>query len=181
MFNNNLIGVFNRNKVNKADRPAIRPEMAPLDWLLEAAAVLGMMVMAGYVIYWFPRLPENIPSHFNGSGTPDEFSSKASFWMLPGISVFIYILLSLIVLIPHQFNYTIKITPGNALRQYTMAIRLIRYLKAAIIWLFFYITTVTAGVVAGADSGLGLWFLPLCVGGVMIPIIIYMIMAFRNR
>jgi uncharacterized membrane protein len=181
IFNNNLIGIFNRKKASKADRPAIKPDMAPLDWLLEASALLGMMVMAGYVIYYFPQLPETIPSHFNGSGVPDDYSSKDSFWILPGIGVFIYILQSLIVQVPQQFNFPIKITPANALRQYTMAIRLIRYLKAAILWLFLYITHATVRVAAGLDSGLGPWFLPVVLGGILLPVMIYMILAFRSR
>jgi uncharacterized membrane protein len=181
IFNGNYIGIFRRNRVNKSDRPVLKPEMAAADWLLEAAALLGLMILAGYVIYYFPRLPGTIPSHFNGAGQPDGFSAKASFWMLPGVAVFIYILLSLIVLVPHQFNYSIKITPANALKQYSMAIRLIRYLKAAVIWLFFYITYATVRVVEGKDSGMGLWFLPITLGGILIPLILYFIAAFRNR
>ena len=181
IFNNNMIGFFNRNRVNKADRPSIRPEMAPLDWLLEAMALLGLLIFIGYVIYQFPKLPETIPSHFSGNGTADDYSAKFSFWTLPGVAVFVYILLSLIVLVPHQFNYTVKITPANALRQYTMAIRLIRYLKGAVILIFFYISYATVRVVAGEDSGLGLWFLPIIFGGTILPLIIYFIVAFRNR
>jgi uncharacterized membrane protein len=155
--------------------------MAPIDWLLEAMAILGLMILLGFVIYQYPRLPGTIPSHFNWAGLPDEYSSKSSFWLLPGIGVFIYILLSLIVLIPHQFNYSVRITPANALKQYAMAIRLIRYLKGAIIWLFFYISYATIRVVTKEDSGLGLWFLPVVLGGILIPVIIYLILAFRNR
>jgi len=181
MFNNNFIGVFNRKRTDKANRPMVRPEMMPIDWLFEAIALVGLMILLGFVIYYYPRLPETIPSHFNAAGTPDEYASKASFWMLPGVEIFIYVLLSLIVLVPHQFNFTVKITQENALRQYTFAIRLIRYLKAAITWIFFYITLATTRVVAHKDSGLGLWFLPAIFGGILLPLIIYFIVANRNR
>jgi uncharacterized membrane protein len=181
MFNNNVIGVFNRKRVNKADRPVVRPEMVPLDWLLEALALLGILFFLGFVIYQYPRLPDSIPSHFNGAGKPDDYSGKSSMLFLAGIGIFIYILLSLIALVPHQFNYTIKITPANALKQYTVAIRLIRYLKVAIICLFFYIGYATVRVVGNEDSGLGLWFTPIALGGIFIPVIIYVIVAARNR
>lgn len=180
MINTNYSGFFKLNRFNKSDRPVVRPEMTPADWLLEAAALLGLMVLLGYVIYQFPKLPQTIPSHFTASGSPDEFSSRSSFWMLPGIGVFVYILLSLIVLVPHQFNYLVTITPANALRQYTLAIRLIRYLKAAVIWIFFLISNATVRFVEKEGSGPGSWFLPVILGGIFVPMIIYFI-ASRNR
>jgi uncharacterized membrane protein len=180
-FNNNVTGIFDRNRGNKALRPSARPEIAPSDWLLEALALLGLMTLIGFAIYHYPRLPETIPSHFNASGIPDDYSSKTSFLMLSVIGLFIYILMSLIALIPHQFNFSVKITPANALKQYTFAIRLVRYLKAAIIWLFFYISYATVRVVAKTDSGLGLWFLPVVLAGIFLPVIIYLIVAFKYR
>lgn len=169
------------NRMREPDRPMVRPEIAPIDWILEAAALLGLMIFWGYVIYHFSGLPETIPSHFNVSGTPDDYASKSTFWVLPGVAMFIYILLSLIALIPYQFNYTVKITPANALIQYALAIRLIRYLKAAIIWIFFYIACATVRVVSTNEPGLTLWFIPIVVGGVFLPVIIYFIVAFRKR
>jgi uncharacterized membrane protein len=174
---NNYSGFFKRTRVNKADRPLVKPEMMPIDWLLETAALLGILISLGFVIYQYPRLPEIIPSHFNGAGIPDDYASKSSIWLLTGIAVFIYALLSLIVLIPHQFNYTVKITPENALRQYSLAMRLVRYLKVAIVWLFFYIGYATVRVVAKLDPGLGKWFLPVVFAGILVPVVIYLILA----
>ena len=182
IFNSNLIGLFSGNRrASKENRPVVRPEMGPVDWVLEAVAIIGLMVLLGYVIYQYPRLPETIPSHFDGTGAPDEYSSKSSFLFLPGIDIFIFIFLSLIVLVPHRFNFTVKITPENALRQYAIACRLIRYLKGAVIWIFFYISYATVRVVAKQDAGLGLWFIPVILGFVIIPLIIYQVVASRHR
>lgn len=181
MIRTNTPGLFNRTRASKADRPFVKPEMAPTDWLMEAAAMLGLLFTIGLVVYHYPRLPDTVPSHFNGAGLPDDYAPKSSFLILPGIDLFVYILLTLIVLIPHQFNYAVKITPGNALKQYTMALNLIRYLKAAIIWLFFYISYATIRVAAREDSGLGVWFVPIILCATFIPLIIYLVMSFRNR
>ena len=172
---------LNGRRNSKLNRPLVKPEMAPVDWLLEALALLGLMFLTGYVIYHFGRLPDVIPSHFNGAGEADDYSQKSSIWALPAIGMFIYILLTVITRIPHQFNYTITITPANALKQYTFALRLIRYLKAAILWLFFYISFATVKVVAKEDSGLGVWFMAVTLAGIFIPIIIYVVMASRHR
>ncbi|MCX6303709.1 MAG: DUF1648 domain-containing protein [Bacteroidetes bacterium] len=181
IFNSNTIGALKRTRTDKSGRPAARPEMAPADWLLEALALIGLMVLAGFAIYQYPGLPEMIPSHFNSTGTPDDYAAKDTFWLLPGISLFIYILLSLISRIPQQFNYAVKITPENALKQYAMAIRLIRYLKAALIWMFFFITRATAQVTANDASGTGMFFIPVMLGGIFIPLIIYLVNSHRHR
>jgi hypothetical protein len=62
-----------------------------------------------------------------------------------------------------------------------MAIRLIRYMKAAIIWMFFYISMATVRVALTNGAGLTLWFLPVVLAGIFLPVIIYFIMAYRNR
>jgi uncharacterized membrane protein len=181
MFNNSMIGFIRRKRDNKSDRPAIQPEMAPVDWLIEATALLALMSFLGYVIYQYPRLPETIASHFNGAGLPDEYSSKDSIWFLPGIATFVYILLSLMALVPQQFNYAVKITPANAMKQYTMALRLVRYLKTAIVCLFFYISFTTIRVAANEAAGLGLWFIPIFLAWIFIPLIIYLYHSFRHN
>jgi uncharacterized membrane protein len=168
-------------RVDKSGRPRVRPEMTPADWLLEALAFLGLLVFAGYVIYHYRRLPDIIPSHFNAAGMPDDYSGKATILGLPGSALFVYLLLTLIALVPHQFNFSVKITPENALKQYTMAIRLIRFLKLTIILVFFYITTDIVRESDGNGSGLGLWFLPVSLGFIFIPLIFYLIRARRNR
>jgi len=174
--------IFNRRKRELvAGRPVARPGLFPIDWLLEAIALVGLLSFAGFLIYHFPRLPETVPTHFNVSGAPDGYSSKTSFLMLPAMALFIYILLGLIVFVPQQFNYSVKITPANALKQYTFAIRLVRYLKAVIVWIFFYITYATVRVVAKTDQSLGLWFLPVVLAGIFVPLIIYLIVSFKHR
>jgi len=155
--------------------------MTPADWLLEGMAIIGLLAFAGYVIYQYRRLPAVIPSHFNAAGMPDDYSGKSTILALPGSALFVYLLLTLIAMVPHQFNFSVKITPENALKQYTMAIRLIRFLKLAIILIFFYITVAIAGQASGSGAGLGQWFMPVSLGAVFIPLIYYLVYARRYR
>ncbi|MCK9423659.1 MAG: DUF1648 domain-containing protein [Bacteroidales bacterium] len=171
--------LFRKNRP-EADRPVIRPEMAPADWLLETLALIGILSFVGVVVYYFPRLPEIIPSHFNGIGNPDGYESKMSIWALTGVALFIYTLLTIINLFPFKFNFPVKITPGNALRHYTMAMRLIRYLKVILIWIFFYNGLVIIRISQKSASGLGFWSLPIFLGLVFVPVIIYFIFARKS-
>jgi uncharacterized membrane protein len=173
-------GFLKRNS-DKSYRPVIRPDMTPADWLMEVLAMAGLLVIFGYTLYQYAHLPETIPSHFDAAGKVDDYANRGSVWVLPGLSLFIYFLLTFIILIPHQFNYMVRITPQNALRQYTLALRLIRYLKAFIIWLFFFITMGIVMSAAGKSSGLGLWFLPITLGMIFIPMIIYFIASAMHK
>ena len=177
IINRGNFGFFRRNRFIEPDRPVLSPEMGPIDRLLEAMALSGLMFFLGYAIYSFPHLPETIPTHFNGSGQADESGGKAEFLILPGVAVFVYILLTLINLIPHRFNFTVKITKENAMRQYIMATRMVRTLKTALILGFFYLSHATIQVAKGAASGLGIWFVPVFLGIILGPLIIYFIMA----
>jgi len=172
-------GLFRRTR--ELNRPVIRPEMTPVDWLLEALALVGLGVLLGYVAYHYPKLPASIPTHFNAAGVADEYGAKVSILFLPVIALFLYVLLTLINLVPHTFNYPGKITPENAMRQYTLAMRLVRYLKTILVLLFFYISYSTTQVVINEASGLGLWFLPVFLGFLFIPIIVYMVMALSKK
>jgi uncharacterized membrane protein len=171
---------FKVNKSTKENRPLLKPEWVPLDWIIEVFAILGLLTLYGTGIFFFPKLPEIIPTHFNGSGQPDGFGSKFYFWILPGLGLFVYALLTLINLIPHQFNYLVKITPENALKQYTMGTRFIRYLKMVIIWMFFYINLSIIQSINQEPARLGLWFMPVFMAFIFIPMIVYFILSYKK-
>ena len=179
IFNIVNFGFFRRNR-KEPDRPVERPVLGPVDWLLEAIALSGLMFILGYTMYNFPHLPETIPTHFTGSGHANEYGGKDSFLILPGVALFIYVLMTLINLVPHKFNFTVKITPANALRQYAMATRMVRTLKVILIWVFWYISYSTIQVAKGTIPGLGLWFVPVLLGLTFVPIVIYFIMAAKK-
>jgi uncharacterized membrane protein len=169
------------NKKDKFEnRPKIRPEMEPVDWLLEVLAIAGLAVLFGYTIYWYQNLPEIIPTHFSAGGKIDGYGNRQTIFLLPGIGVFVYALLTLVALVPHTFNFPGKITPQNALRQYRLAIRLLRYLKVAIMLMFFVIIMLIVGSAKDMKVGKAIILLPFTFAMVFIPIIIYMVAATRK-
>lgn len=172
---------FSSTTFDKENRPVIRPEMAPVDWLLEGFALTGLLVMIAFAANQFSHLPESIPSHFNAAGKPDDYSSRDSLWFLPLIALFLFGLMTYVSRIPHKFNYPIPISPQNAARQYAMAVRLIRTLKAVIMWLFATITIFTVRTALGSSTGLGLWFMPVFLTMVFGPLITYLVLAFRKK
>lgn len=166
---------------NKQERPRIRPEMGPVDWILELLSITLLISYFAYLIYEYPKLPASIPSHFNALGEADDFSNRGTVWALPAIGLFTYALLTIIAWFPHTFNFSVKITPQNALRQYTLALRMIRFLKMIISGLFLTISLGIVRVALGKSTGLGFWFMPVFLILVFVPIIIYFVAASRKN
>lgn len=171
------IPLFNPAGKKNEDRPKIRPEMAPADWLMELLALAGLALLAGYAVYWYRFLPDTIPTHFSAGGKVDGYGSKGSLFMLPAIGLFIYALLTLVSLVPHTFNFPGKITPQNALRQYRLAIRLIRVLKIVLVFLFFFIVMMIVRSAMNARLDQTIFLLPVMLGLTFIPIVVYMVLA----
>lgn len=181
LLKNSKLTFLGPTRFDKENRPVIRPEITPADWVLEGLALTGLLLMIAFAANRYPHLPASIPSHFNAAGQADDYSSRGTLWFLPTLSLFLYGLLTFIARIPHTFNYPLKITPQNAAHQYTMAVRLIRTLKVVIMWLFATITIFTVRTAMGTSSGLGLWFMPVFLAMVFGPLITYLVFAFRKR
>ncbi len=173
--------LFRKKHDLKLNRPVFKFEMGPADWILEILAIAGLLCFLGFMIYHYANLPDTIPTHFNSEGIPDSYGAKVTMWLLPAVAVVIYSILSLISRIPEKLNYPVKITQANARNQYLLGLRLIRYLKFVIILMLFYIGYESVMISLHYSNKLGTWFLPVFISVIFIPIIIYFILALRNR
>ncbi|MFM7765447.1 MAG: DUF1648 domain-containing protein, partial [Sphingomonadales bacterium] len=127
------------------------------------------------------NLPDTIPTHYNGAGQADGFGGKGYILTLPLIATVLFIGLTILNKFPHIFNYPTNITQDNALRQYTNATRLIRYLKFIIAVIFGLIAFKTIQNANGQADGLGIWFLPLTLGLIFIPLTYYIIKTLKTK
>jgi uncharacterized membrane protein len=151
-------------------RPKIQPQLSKFDKTLELISVVVLITMIGLSIYAFFTLPDIIPTHFNGSGKPDDYGGKATILILPLVTSIIYFGLSKLNQYPHMFNYATIITEANAAYQYQLATRLIRIMKLALLLIFTVIILMTYLTAINVLEGLGFWFLPFAVGLIIIPL-----------
>lgn len=170
-------------KRNKAElnRPVIKLELGPADLILEILAIISLLAFLGFTLYYYSRLPDTIPTHFDTAGNPDGYSGKDTFWAIPAVAFVFYTILTLFNRVPEKFNFPVKITPANVYRQYLLAVRLIRYLKLTLVLMFFFITFKTVMVAVGKSGGLGIWFMPVFIGIIVGPLILYFILAQQSR
>ena len=165
--------------MNKRPRIYIKPNLT--DRVLE---IIGWFFIFGIwtlTLTNYFELPEIIPIHYNGIGEADGFGNKSNIFLLPIISSILYIGLSILNKNPHVFNYLSEITEKNAVHQYTNATRMIRVLKLVIVFIFGFIVFRTIQYVNGDADGLGIWFLPLTMAFIFIPMIYFLINANKKK
>lgn len=165
---------------NKEDRPILNIELTLTDKLLEIFGWLILISLWMMTLLIFSKFPDIIPIHYNFEGQPDNYGNKATIFLFPILSTLLFVGMTILNKFPHIFNYPIKITHQNAERQYTIATRLIRYLKFIIVVSFAIIAFMTSQTANGRISGLGIWFLPLFIGLIYIPMIFAIVKLFKT-
>jgi uncharacterized membrane protein len=160
----------------------VKPRRTPADWLIEVIAAAAVIVVLVLPAYYWTSLPERVPSQFGASGQPSEWSARGFVWFLPAMTVVMYLVLTLVSLIPPRYyNYPWRITEENAPRQHRIVRRFLYVLKAELVWLFAYLTWQTIRVALGQADGLGSAFLPVTLTVVFGTIVCYFVRAASAR
>ena len=159
----------------ETERPKITLVPSTADKMVELLGWLILLALWGWTFTHFSDLPDTIPTHFNAAGEADGFGSKASIIGLPFIATLLFIGLTVLNRYPHIFNYPTAITQDNASRLYTLATRMLRYLKLVLVVVFGGIELMTIQHATGKGAGLGVWFLPLTLVLIFLPLIYFVV------
>ncbi len=165
----------------ETERPKINLIPSTSDKIVEVLGWIILLVLWGWTITHYSSLPGTIPTHFNATGQADGFGSKATILSLPVIASLLFIGLTVLNRYPHSFNYPTAITQDNALRLYTLATRMLRYLKLVLVLVFGGIEFMTIQHATGKAAGLGAWFLPLTLVLVFLPLVYFVINSFKSN
>ncbi len=152
-----------------------------LERYLDYAAIGLIAVLLLYTVKNFISAPATIPMHFDISGEVDSWGSRWTLWILPIVAVGVFFLLALVEKFPQHMNYPVKITEENAQRQFVLARSFIRTLRVAMAILFLFIQRMIVQAALHISTGPTLPIMSLILGIVFIPIIIYMVLAFRLK
>ncbi|MCM4159143.1 DUF1648 domain-containing protein [Antarcticibacterium flavum] len=164
-----------------SDLPKIKLQLTTFDKSIEFISWIGMALIWILTFSNYSTLPEIIPVHYNGAGEADRFGNKTQILILPIVSTVLFMGLTYLNRFPHIFNYPTELTKENALHQYNNATRMIRFLKLAIIIIFGLIVFKTIQNAHGNVEGLGIWFLPLTIGLILIPMIYYILKSIEQK
>jgi uncharacterized membrane protein len=164
-----------------SDIPKLKVSRKKVDWIMEVAAFIFLIILFALPIYFHNKIPEIIPTHYNISGVPDDYGSAGTLWLLPITGLVIYIVITVLESYPYIYNYPVKITPQNAYRQYTMATRLMRFLKTVVLIMFSFLTYQTIEVALGNKYGMGKILLPVFLIAVFGILIVYLVKSRNTR
>ena len=114
--------------------------------ILEILSLL--FLLASLVIFFlnWQNLPDRVPVHYDINGTPNRIGSRMELLLIPGMGILIYLLNSLLRIIPCRlWNTPCKITDANRIFVYsaTFSMSQIIKLEIMIFWLLisFYSST----------------------------------------
>jgi uncharacterized membrane protein len=150
-------------------RPEIYIQKKSIDIFFEMVALLTIIFMWAFCLYHYKSLPEIIPTHYGANGIADDYGSKKTLFLIPGIVTIIVVGMRWLNRYPHKFNYMTAITADNAERQYRMATRLIRYIQFIISVLFSYIVVKTVEDSYVEQSKLDIWFVFILEAAIFVP------------
>mgnify|MGYP006362724823 FL=1 len=162
------------------ERPKITLELTIIDKTFEILGWISILAIWVLTISNYRNLPDTIPIHYNVAGQADGFGGKGNILVLSLVATILFVGLTILNKFPHFFNYSTTITKINALQQYTNATRMVRYLKFIFVVIFGLISLQTIRNVNEQTSGLGVWFVPLTLGLIFIPLTYFVIKSFKT-
>jgi uncharacterized membrane protein len=163
------------------ERPKMNMPFTPTQKMLFAGAIMFMLLHIILVTFYFPSLPERMPSHFGVSGKPDAWAGKAIILLILILSIVISSVMLVVSFFPRTYNYVVRITPGNAERQYSLGRTLLLFLAFEISLFLSYATWKTIQVAIGQAAGLGVWALPVFLAAIFVPLITYFRLSYKAR
>ncbi|HEY9731344.1 MAG TPA: DUF1648 domain-containing protein [Drouetiella sp.] len=128
--------------------------------------------------YW-SVLPEQVVVHFDIFGAPDHYGPKSTLLMLCGMSVFNFLLMSILSYFPHTFNYLRPITESNAAHQYLLARKFIFVMNLEVTGIMFFAIWSCIQVTIGAAKSLDMVSMLTLLVAILISSAVYTFRASR--
>ena len=88
------------------------------NWIADALCLAAIIATFAFVIIRWPSIPDKIPTHYDFSGNVNGYSGKGTLWIMPGMALFLFILITVIEFFPQSWNTGVKITRRNAAQVY---------------------------------------------------------------
>ena len=128
----------------------------------------------GVVLFWFyyltvhwDALPDRVPSGFDWRVRRGEVHRSSFLWILPAVSLAVYVVMTVASRFPHRGNFPVQVTGSNAPRLYAMARWLLNVIKLQVIAPMGYIEWKMVQTARDNAAGLNQWVFVVLVAAVM--------------
>jgi uncharacterized membrane protein len=129
--------------------------MGAMRKLLEMVSLAGLAVMAWITYRAFngpEPLPERIPIHFDAAGNANGWGPPSALIMLPVVAAGIYLLITVISLLPTGIKSAVKLTAESRAEIQALTRRMLAWMKAELVGLFLCLQWfILAGIKDGSN------------------------------
>jgi uncharacterized membrane protein len=156
------------------------PSFTVLLILIEVACLAGIVYMFRLIAGNMATLPARVPMHFGLNGVPDAWHGKAMLWLLPGLVLFLYLLLTgsavTIPLNPQGYHGLARpLTPELLGPLNRASVLMVELLKAEIIGMFLFLTGKIMTIARGDAKQLSPWFGLIMIVGMLATVGLFML------
>ena len=145
----------------------------------ELIALAGLVFSAAVVADFYSRLPERIATHFNAEGVANGFGARSTLWVLVGIAVLLYLILSVVGSLQGVVRLKRPLAPEREKLVLAESMAMVGWIKLEVCWMFAYLCLAMVRNGMGLQVGLGWWFLPVTLVVVLGTCAFYMVRIFR--
>ncbi len=137
------------------------------EWLLEAVTLGVVLFWFYYLTVYWEALPDRVPSGFDWKGAPRGSAPKSFLWVLPAVSLVVYVVMTVASRFPHRGNFPVQVTEMNAPRLYAMARWMLNVIKLQVTATMGYIQWKMVQTGLENAAGLNPWVMGLLLVAVM--------------
>lgn len=165
-----------KSSTSNTEPPKIKIELTSTDRFMEGLSALILLTTWVMAIWFFSKLPDRIPSHFDDAGNITDQSSKWVLFLLPMIATIIFITLRILSRFPHVFNYPLKVTEKTAPHVYAFSTKMVRSLNLGIVFFFSLAELMIVISAQGVNPEFGILLIPF----LLITTITFLIYSIRK-
>lgn len=157
---------------NAWDRPKVKITKTQSEriWdIIGYSFYLGSLIL---LVFVWKYLPQEVPAHYNALGEVERWGSKGELLILPGVGAFLAIFMQIFEKYPEVHNYPQRLNESNAEQFYLNSRKMLNIIKNICLILFALLLFESVSIAIGWDITFGIFFLPVTVLGLVIPIVI---------
>jgi len=149
--------------------------------LWENFSLAGLIFGPAALALNWQNLPAQVPIHYGLLGNPDSYGPKETLLILPVLSFLLYALLSYGQRHPERSNVPWKINDANRAQTYALVKQLLSGEKLAMVVFLSYLQWATVSIALEHSQGLGVWFAPLSLVGVLSPLLFFYVRGHKLK
>lgn len=142
-------------------------------FLQKVMNIIGYSIFVGSIVvalFYFPTLPDKVPTHFNISGEVDGWGSKYSLFAIPIIAGLMLIPLEMVEKRPHLHNYPAFLNEKNVAKLYGISVRTMNLTKNGLLMIFGFLLIQSVMAAKYGEAHFGVLLIILIILIVLFPL-----------